>query len=208
MMNDFVFRSNYPYKSSTIYNVMASVTSDFENLTIYEKVQKARPLIFDFDYTTPENVEAEDFKYYFETMFISRYFQYYFKTETFEAWKLLFYSKMLEVMPVYTVKLSFFFTDNIEDVLLNMTETVTNGKNRNKSISAALPADIIRAGYAIENVDRADSGNLQNGETETVTTVKNGALINALSAYSAEFNNIFGKLLSEFETTFSAVLPI
>lgn len=208
MMNDFAFRSNYPYKSSTIYNVLASVTSDFSRLTIYEKVQKARPIIFDFDYTTPENVDADDFKYYFETMFISRYFQYYFKTETFEAWKLLFYSKMLEVMPVYATKLSFFFTDKIEDILLNTTETVTKGTNKNKSISAALPADIIRAGYAIENVGRADSGNLQNGETETVTTVKNGALINALSAYSAEFNDIFGKLLNEFEGTFSAVLPI
>lgn len=208
MMNDFTFRSNYPYKSSTIYNVLASVTSDFEKLTIYEKVQKARPLVFDFDYTTPENVNSDDFKYYFETMFISRYFPYYFKTETFEAWKLLFYSKMLEVMPVYATKLSFFFTDKIENILLNTTETVTKGTNKNKSISAALPADIIRAGYAIENVGRADSGNLQNGETETVTTVKNGALINALSAYSTEFNDIFGKLLNEFEGTFSAVLPI
>ena len=208
MMNDFAFRSNYPYKSSTIYNVLASVTSDFSRLTIYEKVQKARPIIFDFDYTTPENVDTDDFKYYFETMFISRYFQYYFKTETFEAWKLLFYSKMLEVMPVYAVKLSFFFSDEIENILLNTTETVTKGTNKNKSISAALPADIIRAGYAIENVGRADSGNLQNGETETVTTVKNGALINALSTYSTEFNDIFGKLLNEFEGTFSAVLPI
>lgn len=208
MMNDFAFRSNYPYKSSTIYNVLASVTSDFSRLTIYEKVQKARPIIFDFDYTTPENVDADDFKYYFETMFISRYFQYYFKSETFEAWKLLFYSKMLEVMPVYATKLSFFFTDKIENILLNTTETVTKGTNKNKSISAALPADIIRAGYAIENVGRADSGNLQNGETETVTTVKNGALINALSTYSTEFNDIFGKLLNEFEGTFSAVLPI
>ena len=208
MMNDFIFRSNYPYKSSTIYNVLASVTSDFEKLTIYEKVQKARPLVFDFDYTTPENVDADDFKYYFETMFISRYFQYYFKTETYEAWKLLFYSKMLEVMPVYSLKLSFFFTDKIENILLNTTETITESSAKSKAISAALPADIVNAGYAIEKVNYADSGNISNGENKAVTTVKSGALINALSAFSAEFNNIFGQLLTEFDNTFSAVLPI
>lgn len=183
MRNNGLLRSKYPYQSTTIYNITASLTENFETLTIFERVEKARSFIFPFDYPTPENVEHADFKHFFETMFISKYINDYFKYETFEAFELALYSKMLEVMPTYNIILSGIFEADADKLLLNVSETITdaNGKQdtdnqsenktvnksnttgNQKNITAKFPANLKTAGTKINDVKYADNG----GITET-----------------------------------------
>ena len=202
-----ILRSKYPYSSSTIYNVTASLTDNFTSLNMFERIQKARSIIFTFDYPTPYNISDDDFKYYFETMFISKYIDYYFKQETFEAFQIALYSKMLEIMPVYNAKLSNFFYDKKDEMLLNKTETVSEGNaksnnttesknntvieneniNNQKVINSSFPSNLNRAGNNIGNVNYADTGSLteqKNNATGTNETINNSETDNTSENYN------------------------
>ena len=47
-------------------------------------ISNARKIIFTFDYPTPNNVDKEEFKKYFETTFLTTYFTDKIAFETFE----------------------------------------------------------------------------------------------------------------------------
>ena len=181
MLNSPIIRSKQPYQSSNIYRTGASLIDNFPYLSPFDKIQKCRPIVFPFDYPTPENIESDVFKDFFETMFISKYFENFFKFETFEAWQVKLYSKMLEVMPVYAKMLENFFYSDKTELLLNQyketvqthddvattrqnDETTTGTSTReNKNISAAFPANLNRAGTNVGNVNYADNGAIDNG---------------------------------------------
>ena len=217
-----ILRSKYPYQSTTIYNVTASLTENFETLNIFEKIQKARPLLFPFDYPTPDNINSAEFKEYFETMFISKYIDYYFKFETFERFELALYSKMLEIMPVYNIMISNVLYNNKDYLLLNTSETITDNttKNDNKSvnesknISSKLPANLNKAGSNIGNVQYANDGNISGQENTLDGTTKfdgkvttiSGNRLDGLIKFDENFKNIFSKLMLEFKPLFSMII--
>lgn len=213
-----ILRSKYPYQSTNIYNVTASRTTGFSALNPFEKMERARQVIFIFDYPTPENVDADEFKAFFEKMFIGKFIDDYFKYETFERWQLAFYSKMLEVMPIYNAKLSNFFYDNKKELFAIINETDSNSTNTNKSITenkniaSAFPSNLNRAGVNINNVNYANNGailndeNNTNGENTNHTVNKTINNFENILKFDAHFKNIFSDLLKEFNPLFSAVI--
>lgn len=213
-----ILRSKYPYQSTNIYNITASRTVDFDLLNPFEKMERARKMIFVFDYPTPENVAPEDFKAFFEKMFIGKYLDDYFKYETFERWHIAFYSKMLEVLPIYNAKLSNFFETNKEKLFSNKTETTsenesnTENESANKNIASIFPANLNRAGQNIGAVNYANNGNISNDNStaKNKTTGKNTTVsidnFNNILKFDDHFNKIFSDLLNEFQPLFSAVI--
>jgi len=212
MINNII-RSARPYHSSTIYHVTASLYSDFSEMNIFEKVQKARPIVFPFDYPTPKNIDTNDFKDYFETLFISRYIDDYFKFETFERFEIALYSKMLEVLPPYCQMLSNFFSENEKDFFLNIeeSETESNSKSNsdnsgsgteksdstvkadgtNQSISSQFPQNIKNAGKKIDNVNYANDGSLTESENNSKTDVNRKTTNQNSSNNNSESNTKF-----------------
>lgn len=213
-----ILRNKYPYDSSNIYNVTASLFSDFPFLTPFEKIDKARTVVFNFDYPTPENIPHNDFKDFFETMFISKYFDNYFKYETFERWQVALYGKMLIILPVYNAKLSNFFEANKDKLFTNKTETTsesesnTENESASKNIASIFPANLNKAGQNIGAVNYANNGNISNDNstannktTGTNTTISIDNFNNVLK-FDEHFKGIFSELINEFNPLFSAVI--
>lgn len=219
-MNTAITRNKNPYKSTNIYRVTASLNSDFFTLNPFEKIERARKIIFTFDYPTPENVETEEFKQYFETMFISRFWERFFGSETFEAWTIRFYSKMLEVMPVYSELLTVFFDENKDKLFLNYSKSKTTTKNdstnksTDKNINSAFPSSMMKAGSNVGDVNYANNGALNNGESEqnfngiVESEIVSGVVLDGVIKFNKEFKTIFSDLLNEFSTLFSAIIDI
>lgn len=181
-----IHRSKEPYKSSNIYRVTASLTPEFKNLNPFEKLEAARKVVFNFDYPTPDSISSDEFKRFFEHMFISRFWERWFRAETFESFTIQLYSKMLEIMPEYNIMLDTFFNENKEQIFLNKTTTKSKTENigesetsnetnetsinettsTNKNVASAFPASMMTAGDNINNVDYANNGNLSNDKTE------------------------------------------
>lgn len=213
-----ILRSKYPYQSTNIYNITASRTIGFSALNPFEKMERARRMIFVFDYPTPENVDSEDFKAFFEKMFIGKFLDDYFKYETFERWQLAFYSKMLEVMPIYNAKLSNFFYDNKEQLFTVITESETETENQNNSttknenIAASFPSNMKTAGRNIGAVQYANAGTVVNDENDSTGKSKSHNTSKTINnfenilKFDSHFKGIFTDLLNEFNPLFSAVI--
>lgn len=193
-----------PKASTTLYNVISSVVPP--NLSPIDKIEAGRKFIFNFDYLTPDGVDEEEFKQYFETAFIGEFLTRYLAFETFELWQIKLRSKMLLVMPEYVNKLSTFF-DDVDYGSITETSGENKGKAKNKSISADLPAGLIDVSK-IGDVSYADNGNLSESENKnknkSVTKTKN---FDMLIKYNNYFNGLFTSLIREFNSLFSVVLP-
>lgn len=184
-----ILRSKYPYSSTTIYNVTASLTPNFRDLTIMQRIEAARPLVFSFEYPTPDNIEPAIFKEYFERLFITHFIDDYFKAETFEKWQVKLYSKILEVLPVYNEILSGFFYNDKDKLLLNTSKTTTTGNSKgktesenesesegnttvkNKDMKANFPGSLRTAGTSADSVHYANNGDVFNGDTDNTNVI-------------------------------------
>jgi hypothetical protein len=181
---------------------------------MFERMEAARKHIFSFDYPTPENIDANTFKDYFETLFISHFIDDYFKYETFERWQIALYSKMLEVLPTYNAKLSNFFYQDKEKLFFNRSTTTTTGnrtnERKNKNISSNFPANLNRAGMNIDNVEYAQNGTLENDintdENKTETETKTGNSFEMSIKFDEHYKAIFSDLLDEFNGLFSFLI--
>lgn len=181
-----IHRNKEPYRSSNIYRVTASLTPEFKNLNPFEKLEAARKVVFNFDYPTPESISSDEFKRFFEQMFISRFWERWFRAETFESFTIQLYSRMLEILPEYNIMLDTFFNENKEQIFLNHSTTksktessgesesdntqTSESTNTNKNIASAFPANMMSAGDNIGNVNYANNGNLTNDKNESENT--------------------------------------
>lgn len=230
-----IHRNKNPYKSSNIYRVTASLTPDFPTLTPFEKVEKARKIVFTFDYPTPDNIDSDEFKKYFETMFITRYWERFFSAETFEAFTMRFYSKMLEIMPIYAELLSVFFMENKEKLYLNYTKSTsktdsqntgnengketkkgtTTGSSSSNDLGTAFPANMMSAGDHLDSVNYANNGTM-NESSNSQTVNDNSTRENSRTekgTVNTESETVSGVLLdgilkfnTEFKTVFTNML--
>lgn len=225
-----IHRSKEPYRSSNIYRVTASLTPEFKNLNPFEKLEAARKVVFNFDYPTPDSISSDEFKRFFEHMFISRFWERWFKAETFESFTIQLYSKMLEVLPTYNIVLSKIFDNDIDNFLLTQDNTTTTIKNKStskgttseqgttKAVGSAFPSNIINAGDNVGAVKYANNGNLNENNTsgttennttndgETVTTRISGNLFDQFIKYNTEFKDVFTNLINEFNILFSFII--
>lgn len=232
---NLIHRNKNPYKSTNIYRVTASLYSDFPTLSPFEKVERARKIIFNFDYPTPDNVNSDEFKRYFETMFITRFWERFFAAETFEAYHMRLYSKMLEIMPIYSELLGAFFMDDKDKLFLNYTksethsdsDSKTNGSESNsstgtntnkgttKDIASVFPANMMTAGTHLDSVNYANNGNLNDVDnTQTSKDSASGSHNNETKQNANSYTEtVSGVLLdgllkfnNEFKTVFSNMI--
>lgn len=209
-----IYRNKEPYRSSNIYRVTASVTPEFKNLNPFEKLEAARKVVFNFDYPTPDSISSEDFKRFFEHMFISRFWERWFRAETFESFTIQLYSKMLEILPEYNIMLDVFFNENKEQLFLNHSTTKSSGKsksaNTNKNVASAFPANMMSAGNSVDNVKYASNGNLTNdlneSENKNTSETISGVMLDSILKFNKEYNKIFTNLINEFNILFTFII--
>lgn len=209
-----IYRNKEPYRSSNIYRVTASVTPEFKNLNPFEKLEAARKVVFNFDYPTPDSISNEDFKRFFEHMFISRFWERWFKAETFESFTIQLYSKMLEILPEYNILLDTFFNENKEQLFLNHSTTKSSGEsksaNTNKNVASAFPANMMSAGNSVGNVKYASNGNLTNdlneSENKNTSETISGVMLDSILKFNKEYNKIFTNLINEFNILFTFII--
>lgn len=159
------------------------------NEGLYNRVDSAREKIFNFYYPTPQKIE--DFKRYFEILFIFHYLTDEFAFETFYLWKVKLQAKSMEVMPGYAKAFDGFAQMTADLAVANQkfnrkTDSNATGKskstgsfsNQNDSNSTMrgaasdLPGNMMKAKdfNSIEYADRANLDTASNKATDKGST--------------------------------------
>ena len=159
------------------------------NEGLYNRVDSAREKIFNFYYPTPQKIE--NFKRYFEILFIFHYLTDEFAFETFYLWKVKLQAKCMEVMPGYAKAFDGFAqmtadlavenqkfnrkTDSNATGKSKSTGSFSNQNDSNSTMRGAasdLPGNMIKAKdfNSIEYADRATLDTAFNKATDKGTT--------------------------------------
>lgn len=207
-----IIRNQKPHRSTTLYNVICScLTAEENQKTLRQKIELGRKYIFNFDYVTPDSVNTDTFKQYFENMFISKFAECYIACETFELFQLKLESKMNEVMPTYCDLLAKFYSGS-DDFFMNKSTTLTederNSNNKTArdtktsnhsasgSVSSKFPSNIATAGKQIANVKYANDGN--KSETDANETTADNSTSNTTDKSNGKSVTVSGSYLSQF----------
>jgi len=84
--------------TSEVYEIIKSLAYDTTNInTIYQQIDDALPLIFDFDYP----IWSADYKRTLEKKIIMHYFKKEICCETFELWQMFLNERLNLIMPYY-----------------------------------------------------------------------------------------------------------
>lgn len=182
-------------------------------------ISNARKIIFTFDYPTPNNVDKEEFKKYFETTFLTTYFTDKIAFETFEQFIFKLYSKINKFLPMYNPIFSTFFNAESDDIILNHkiehTEHGENagenvGKMESESLQSRYPENLIRSN-SLNNIDYANNGDRDKTTNEdnqssnydiSFSEKKYGNLIDRVNNYT-RLANLMENLMNEFNSLFS-----
>lgn len=170
---------------TTNLEVVVNNLCENRNNALNIRVESARKKIFDFSYPTPQKIE--DFKRYFETLFIFHYLTDEFAFETYNLWKVKLQSKSMEVMPGYAKAFDGFAQMTADLAVANQkfnrkTDSNATGKskstgsfsNQNDSNSTMrgaasdLPGNMMKAKdfNSIEYADRANLDTASNKATD------------------------------------------
>ena len=174
---------------TTSLEVVVNNLCENRNNALNIRVESARKKIFDFSYPTPQKIE--DFKRYFETLFIFHYLTDEFAFETYNLWKVKLQSKCMEVMPGYAKAFDGFAQMTADLAVANQkfnrkTDSNATGKskstgsfsNQNESNSTMrgaasdLPGNMMKAKdfNSIEYADRANLDTASNKATDKGST--------------------------------------
>lgn len=159
------------------------------NEGLYNRIDTAREKIFNFYYPTPQKIE--NFKRYFEILFIMHYLTDEFAFETFYLWKVKLQAKCMKVMPGYAKAFDGFAQMTADLAVVNQkfnrkTDSNSTGKskstgsfsNQNDSNSTMrgaasdLPGNMMKAKdfTSIEYADRANLDTASNKVTDKGST--------------------------------------
>lgn len=177
---------------TTSLEVVVNNLCENRNNSLNIRVESARKKIFDFAYPTPQKIE--DFKRYFETLFIFHYLTDEFAFETYNLWKVKMQSKCMEVMPGYAKAFDGFAqmtadlavsnqkftrkTDSNATGKSKSTGSFSNQNNSNSTMRGAesdLPGNMINANdfNSIKYADRANFDTASNKSTDKGTNNTN-----------------------------------
>lgn len=159
------------------------------NEGLYNRIDTAREKIFNFYYPTPQKIE--DFKRYFEILFIMHYLTDEFAFETYYLWKVKLQAKCMEVMPGYAKAFDGFAQMSADLAVANQkftrkTDSNATGKskstgsfsNQNDSNSTMrgaesdLPGNMIKA-KDFNSIEYADRANLDTASNKSTDKGKN-----------------------------------
>lgn len=156
---------------------------------LYNRIDTAREKIFNFYYPTPQKIE--DFKRYFETLFILHYLTDEFAFETYNLWKVKLQAKCMEVMPGYAKAFDGFaqmtadlavanqkFTRKTDSNATGKSKSTGSFSNQNDSNSTMrgaesdLPGNMIKA-KDFNSIEYADRANLDTASNKSTDEGKN-----------------------------------
>lgn len=226
-MKLLIFRSKVYNRSTNLKNVIYSVSP--EDLTIDERIEYARPLIFNFNYETPSNVDTEQFKQELETMFIDRYIILYFGVPTFEQFQLKLKSLFQSKMKTYSKKFEALADVQIESFTLDSTgettahstassDTANKSSATNSSVNSKFPQSIINArkdlgavkhandGNLTENINTADSVNSSKSDNKTTYKNYKGNSFESVIKFKEAFDKVYDEFLDEFLPLFDFMM--
>lgn len=183
---------------STSLEVIVNNLCENREASTFDRIESARPKIFNFSYPTTKLMPVNEFKKQFETGFLTHFLFHELGFETVERFKVLLYSRCLEVMPTYVVKLDALYSFNTENLYKNIntqrdlsdktdtdTQTDSNSQSnasaksrlKGKNIGADLPENLIqfdkipKEGYA-SNANLSESNGTNKSESDTNTNTK------------------------------------
>lgn len=159
------------------------------NEGLYNRIDTAREKIFNFYYPTPQKIE--DFKRYFEILFIMHYLTDEFAFETYYLWKVKLQAKCMEVMPGYAKAFDGFaqmtadlavanqkFTRKTDSNATGKSKSTGSFSNQNDSNSTMrgaasdLPGNMIKA-KDFNSIEYADRANLDTASNKSTDKGKN-----------------------------------
>lgn len=209
---------------STSLEVIVNNLCENRDANTFERIESARSKIFNFSYPTTKLMPVDEFKKQFETGFISHFLFHELGFETVERFKVLLYSRCLEVLPTYVVKLDALYTFNAENLYKNIntqrdltdntdtntqTDSNTNSNStanstlKGKNIGADLPENLIqfnnipKEGYASNaNISESDGTNKSKSDTSTNTKGKVNQDKTVKETYKGNTENI-AKIFSD-----------
>lgn len=201
------------------------------NEGLYNRIDTAREKIFNFYYPTPQKIE--DFKRYFEILFIMHYLTDEFAFETYYLWKVKLQAKCMEVMPGYAKAFDGFaqmtadlavanqkFTRKTDSNATGKSKSTGSFSNQNDSNSTMrgaasdLPGNMIKAKdfNSIEYADRANLDTASNkstdkgkNTTDNDTTTKSNQ-IETITGLTMPAGEVFRQFKNEVNGLYSELL--
>ena len=201
------------------------------NEGLYNRVDSAREKIFNFYYPTPQKIE--NFKRYFEMLFIFHYLTDEFAFETFYLWKVKLQAKCMEVMPGYAKAFDGFAqmtadlavanqkfnrkTDSNATGKSKLTGSFSNQNDSNSTMRGAtsdLPGNMMKAKdfNSIEYADRANLDTASNkatdkgsSTTDNDTTTKTNQ-IETIAGLTMPAGEVFRQYKNEVNGLYSELL--
>lgn len=198
---------------------------------LYNRIDTAREKIFNFYYPTPQKIE--DFKRYFEILFIMHYLTDEFAFETYYLWKVKLQAKCMEVMPGYAKAFDGFaqmtadlavanqkFTRKTDSNATGKSKSTGSFSNQNDSNSTMrgaasdLPGNMIKAKdfNSIEYADRANLDTASNkstdkgkNTTDNDTTTKSNQ-IETITGLTMPAGEVFRQFKNEVNGLYSELL--
>lgn len=205
--------------TTTIWETLKDL-NDYEPENIYEMIEKHRNKIFNFSYETPNKIDKNEFKKWFETSFITKFLTYEIGSETFELFQMRLASTCMRIMPIYSrmidnivsVAPRDLFHGQYGDVKKESSDEIID-KGNSKSMGSTLPINMISSN-AIEDVDYADvsskneSDNTRNDKynDKTEYNLTYFVDITGLMNINQETRKVYNDLFNEFEYLFLGVL--
>lgn len=192
--------------------IIESLAND-NTLSIYEKIDKTLPLIFNFEYP----IWSEDYRRTLERKIVMKYITKEICCETFGLWKLFLNQRLNEIMPLYnemyevsSKKFDIFVdidnTENADNVgntsansisnnnATDKSDTTSNDTSNNKTLNSDLP----QANYS--NLDYGNSltefegdnnvNTISNSNSQTSGTTENTS--NSTNKYTKIVNGLSG----------------
>lgn len=183
---------------TTTLEIMVNNLCADRSAGISDRIESARPKLFNFDYPFPQNqIYTADFKKYFETAFINKYLFREIGSETAAQFWQRVRAKLFEIIPryysIFTIlnkvdydKLLDLDTSRVQnqkgeehDKGVNVTtddeKTTNEGKSGSKGATSTLPENVLSSGQIgnFTNVGYADSSSITRADTEDSGTRKN-----------------------------------
>ena len=174
---------------TTTLEIVVNNTCDDRYAPLDERIESARPRLFNFDYPFINNQPyTKEFKKYFETAFINKYLFDELGSETVARFFQRVHSKLLEVAPRYYTIFSILSRvdfDKLTDLANSYTTHKTGNRghenNRNnkresetgsKGTNSILPENMLSAGTIgnFNNVGYANNASITRANTEDTTT--------------------------------------
>lgn len=197
----------------TIHQILIEKVPGGAQLALPELIEKGRPYIFNFNYDIVTTGQAaEDYKKYFETEFLIRYFNREISRSDFDLWDLKLYGTLNNIMPYYNelIKSEEWFSKYIDNPANNTdykeeyTRDITsNTTDKNTSTNTSKNKTKTEANTNTATKDKVSTSTIADAKTNDKTTSTNEgeqSTTNNTGAVGSQFPQSMLDTLADYAT--------